>query len=1387
MSKPHSRPTPRIHHHRNLSTQLTISIIIRTKNRPHLLTRSLQSLAEQRRLPDQIVIVNDGGKAVDAVIQNFTHLNVQIIDNEVNQGRARAGNLGVQAANGNFIGFLDDDDRYLPDHLERLEKTLLHFDAQIAYSGCRLLERDTLGDVPVLQEKPIGQYNEPFDAQRLWYENYIPIINLLINRQLWLAVGGFDEGFEIFEDWDILLRLSQKTNFYHVNRLTTEYAVWGSEQITRTEDEQYWQYAYRRFLQKHILTLPARQQLNLLTRYWIVSQARRGRISTTQESVEQLQLRLLQQQQSFEQKTQRLSELEQELLNLRQNYTNHCNAYEKDLTEKKKQYEKLQQAHDDSERHYRKQYQELEQARNHQIQALQAEHQQARQALQTHYQTQYAALEQQHETLSQQYENISQQYTDLQQAYQALESKYDALKKLAEKQQQRLTELENSLIEMSKQLQVGLGERVYYTQLSYAIATDQGGVFEDYHRLIDWIMSKIEEFRLLEQQALNQRQILSESFQTLRQQITDLTHLISGSHWHWVRRYAGAVQAIDKRIAQLFVQTESVLETHSHFLDKLGLSPLFHPQFTTELPPPRSLSPYYPVFASFAGTEDNPQLMENVRALGETPFLLEPEAVLVFSIYCPKNDFFRLDLLLGTRLRINPCHVRIIIRALTDMQIVRVAYLDAMSVFDNRFQPVRFPPITDSAGQSYQIEIDSPDASERAGIAIWCHEKYPFVVETPSLSDITIRCSPQTLPLWVQQGLLDLPLSPRLHSNQPQHFFFLTGIQFSTALLVLHQYLQRLGQALEHSQQTANVIVSGEMSPTLQRYCQQFDFTTIPSLSLTDRLSWLQKQSQGEYGWLLELSALPTVDSIERLLEVKDSEPNVGMVVPLEIQVEGKIYAAYALMQREGVIYPAADSAPADHPYHGYRRQVDATTSCLMTIRLAALQNVDLSFLNDYQTAIYQLAELIWQLKTQDYPTIYESALQYTQEAEVKIIAEDAYHLDCQNFYQRWQEKLPVYPAVYNHFEMLLNPEQAPTVLIIEPTLPAYDQDSGSLRLFTLLKMWRELGYRLTFFPDNLDSQFKYRHALEALGIEVFHYPLHDALAYRRFDYALVCRVDMGQRYINHLRLTSPRTHILYDTVDVHYIREERQAAIEQSEELAAKAQRTKRAELANCIAADCTLTVTEQDSQYLRQQIPNLNCFVLPNVHSVPPLAAESFEQRQGLVFIGNYNHPPNEDAVYYFIDNVLPKIREKIPDIKFYVVGSHLKEDMQQLASEQVEIVGWVEEVPPEFAKRRVFVSYLRYGGGMKGKIGQALALGLPTVNTTISAEGIGLVDGETALIADDPDSFADAVYRLYTDETLWQKIATRGHQFIADQYGEEAIRSRLKQLLQQEKPYQ
>jgi glycosyltransferase involved in cell wall biosynthesis len=178
-----------------------------------------------------------------------------------------------------------------------------------------------------------------------------------------------------------------------------------------------------------------------------------------------------------------------------------------------------------------------------------------------------------------------------------------------------------------------------------------------------------------------------------------------------------------------------------------------------------------------------------------------------------------------------------------------------------------------------------------------------------------------------------------------------------------------------------------------------------------------------------------------------------------------------------------------------------------------------------------------------------------------------------------------------------------------------------------------------------------------------------------------------------------------------------------------------------------------------------------------VPP-----FGPRRDILFVGSFRHPPNEDAVVFFLSEIMPLIRPALPGVRFLVVGSHVPPRIQKLASADVVILGFVPDLAPLLYECRVSVAPLRYGSGVKGKLTQSLAWGLPAVATPIAAEGLRLVDGDDLLIASGPVQFAQHVIRLYQEEALWTHLSHNGRNHIATHLSYETVRTSVATLLDQ-----
>lgn len=377
-------------------------------------------------------------------------------------------------------------------------------------------------------------------------------------------------------------------------------------------------------------------------------------------------------------------------------------------------------------------------------------------------------------------------------------------------------------------------------------------------------------------------------------------------------------------------------------------------------------------------------------------------------------------------------------------------------------------------------------------------------------------------------------------------------------------------------------------------------------------------------------------------------------------------------------------------------------------------------------------------------------------------------------------------PAWEGEWKVLLPPldQSADRILIIDWKPPTPDLDSGSYRLSLIIELLLEQGRKVDFIGDREAEHPRYAVALKARGITTVigqSAAIEHLAAYgHRYATIWISRPEVAETYLAPVRAHSPQALVIYDTVDLHWLRFERGEPFT-TDPIAGRqrAQRYRQIELANARAADRVIAITEDEQSRLLEEEPALDVRVMPNIHPVAEHAA-GFESRRNLFFIGGFQHEPNVDAMHYFVEAILPLVRRQLPDIKLQIVGSHMTDSIRALQSADIDAVGYVTDVEPCFAKARVFVAPLRHGAGMKGKIGHSLSQGLPVVTTRIGAEGIGLRDGIEALIADDPDEFANAVVRLYQDEALWSKLATAGLNLMRSRYSKEVLALRLSELL-------
>jgi polysaccharide biosynthesis protein PslH len=208
--------------------------------------------------------------------------------------------------------------------------------------------------------------------------------------------------------------------------------------------------------------------------------------------------------------------------------------------------------------------------------------------------------------------------------------------------------------------------------------------------------------------------------------------------------------------------------------------------------------------------------------------------------------------------------------------------------------------------------------------------------------------------------------------------------------------------------------------------------------------------------------------------------------------------------------------------------------------------------------------------------------------------------------------------------------------------------------------------------------------------------------------------------------------------------------------------------EIEGCQKQDALFVTSERDKELFSKSLSNVPMYVIPNgVDATYFTPSENQPEPYSLVFTGMMGYVPNYDGVLYFLDEIFPIIKKRIPQVKIYIVGNRPPKHLCQRASDNIIITGYTDDVRPFINRGSVYVVPLRMGSGTRLKIAEALSMKKPIVTTSVGCEGINVVSGESALIADTPSEFAESVIRLLGDESLRRKLITNGYELMRTTY--------------------
>ena len=602
-------------------------------------------------------------------------------------------------------------------------------------------------------------------------------------------------------------------------------------------------------------------------------------------------------------------------------------------------------------------------------------------------------------------------------------------------------------------------------------------------------------------------------------------------------------------------------------------------------------------------------------------------------------------------------------------------------------------------------------------------------------------------------------------------------IPFYNEAIYTHNCLKYLHQNLSQKYSFEIILIDDNST----EFCDFSFFSGIKIIKNEINLGFLKSinkginSAKGEYVYILNNDTEVSPKFLEELFYVFENFENVGAVGSMLINSNNTLQEAGSVFMKDFNFRQIVKHKKLFNPEINYIHKVDYCSGCsLLFKKYSDIGNLNL-FDEQFAPAYFEETDFCFQLRYLQNKFVYYTP--FSKITHYNGVTYDSKKVKNQNKIEQKQKLFTVNKERFkNKWQIQLDAIKAPTVedriqeiysqksiVFFAGMVPEHDRDSGSNRFMEIIKAFIQQDYHVTLIVKNVYCENNYIEFYQRMGVNIFYEYKHfsSVITYLKNQKlnASLAWFYSPKPFINYYKIAKkylPNAKLVYDMVDIHHLRYKRAIELDPKRiSLKKNYHLYKKLEIKAAKVADYVITISDFEKNYMEQFCESRKLVTISNIHypKIEKINTLPFKDRKDVLFIGS-THTPNIDALYYLYSKIMPLVWQKLPNLKVNVIGN-IKDKINDISHPNIFFTGYVPKVEEYFISNKFMIAPLRYGAGVKGKIGQAFEYYLPLVTSSIGAEGMFLENKKNALINDTPEGFANNMIELYNDEVLWTSL--------------------------------